>query len=104
MIRRPPRSTLFPYTTLFRSLLDELQRLIEPTRLREGLHGTFEHREPVDRPGIERHRTGNVRALLMRYDEAISTAASRARSAPPIRRCRRRGSSLCGSRALGGSS
>src|SRR3989454_4434234 len=23
MIRRPPRSTLFPYTTLFRSLLDE---------------------------------------------------------------------------------
>src|SRR3712207_8543523 len=24
MIRRPPRSTLFPYTTLFRSFLDEL--------------------------------------------------------------------------------
>src|SRR5690242_21527180 len=23
MIRRPPRSTLFPYTTLFRSLIDE---------------------------------------------------------------------------------
>src|SRR3712207_8686628 len=23
MIRRPPRSTLFPYTTLFRSLLDD---------------------------------------------------------------------------------
>src|SRR2546425_3225426 len=26
MIRRPPRSTLFPYTTLFRSLLDEAAR------------------------------------------------------------------------------
>src|SRR5260370_29972943 len=26
MIRRPPRSTLFPYTTLFRSLSHELQR------------------------------------------------------------------------------
>src|SRR2546429_7819171 len=26
MIRRPPRSTLFPYTTLFRSGLDELAR------------------------------------------------------------------------------
>src|SRR3712207_8942783 len=26
MIRRPPRSTLFPYTTLFRSLLAELER------------------------------------------------------------------------------
>src|SRR2546427_12740442 len=24
MIRRPPRSTLFPYTTLFRSTLDQL--------------------------------------------------------------------------------
>src|SRR3546814_2790805 len=33
MIRRPPRSTrtdtLFPYTTLFRSLVDEAQRLLE---------------------------------------------------------------------------
>src|SRR5215211_3056980 len=26
MIRRPPRSTLFPYTTLFRSVLERLQR------------------------------------------------------------------------------
>src|SRR2546430_8974286 len=26
MIRRPPRSTLFPYTTLFRSLYDEFER------------------------------------------------------------------------------
>src|SRR5256714_13747495 len=29
MIRRPPRSTLFPYTTLFRSRL--VNRLLEPT-------------------------------------------------------------------------
>src|SRR5258706_7324785 len=44
MIRRPPRSTLFPYTTLFRSILDErLQRLmrlvadagVSSTRLRD---------------------------------------------------------------------
>src|SRR2546426_2180192 len=27
MIRRPPRSTLFPYTTLFRSVLDVGERL-----------------------------------------------------------------------------
>src|SRR5438094_5984038 len=26
MIRRPPRSTLFPYTTLFRSIRENLQR------------------------------------------------------------------------------
>jgi len=25
MIRRPPRSTLFPYTTLFRSILEEVR-------------------------------------------------------------------------------
>src|SRR5256885_9917161 len=28
MIRRPPRSTLFPYTTLFRSLSDDLEPII----------------------------------------------------------------------------
>src|SRR2546430_8769725 len=28
MIRRPPRSTLFPYTTLFRSVVDLLERLV----------------------------------------------------------------------------
>src|SRR5260370_30427181 len=28
MIRRPPRSTLFPYTTLFRSRLDAVRRVV----------------------------------------------------------------------------
>src|SRR5256885_10368476 len=31
MIRRPPRSTLFPYTTLFRSHLPEPLRELHPT-------------------------------------------------------------------------
>src|SRR2546430_10365812 len=35
MIRRPPRSTLFPYTTLFRSIRVELGRAGE-NRLRRG--------------------------------------------------------------------
>src|SRR3989454_9260831 len=30
MIRRPPRSTLFPYTTLFRSTVGEIYGLIGP--------------------------------------------------------------------------
>src|SRR5438132_8807469 len=30
MIRRPPRSTLFPYTTLFRSIAAERDIVIEP--------------------------------------------------------------------------
>src|SRR3712207_8477398 len=32
MIRRPPRSTLFPYTTLFRSVIDDTAVLIRSTR------------------------------------------------------------------------
>src|SRR2546426_3245336 len=36
MIRRPPRSTLFPYTTLFRSVAGEFQSAQVPTRRRIG--------------------------------------------------------------------
>src|SRR5256885_7061713 len=38
MIRRPPRSTLFPYTTLFRSLRDSCSNRAD-TNLRNQLHG-----------------------------------------------------------------
>src|SRR2546430_13676810 len=34
MIRRPPRSTLFPYTTLFRSWLENRRRAAERKQLR----------------------------------------------------------------------
>src|SRR5437763_13106450 len=34
MLRRPPRSTLFPYTTLFRSRVDPRLRRGEPHRVR----------------------------------------------------------------------
>src|SRR3712207_7006519 len=51
MIRRPPRSTLFPYTTLFRSLS---RRNLRP-RGRRGWVSSAEH-HPVDYPsdvGVE---------------------------------------------------
>src|SRR3712207_6874864 len=35
MIRRPPRSTLFPYTTLFRSKVDQRHQLTTPLSLKE---------------------------------------------------------------------
>src|SRR5260370_38512048 len=56
MIRRPPRSTLFPYTTLFRSplrlgIFQQLRKsavavvgLIERRLL--ALHGVLDHRRP----------------------------------------------------------
>src|SRR5437899_8142481 len=37
MLRRPPRSTLFPYTTLFRSQQELRQLLAESERLRQEL-------------------------------------------------------------------
>src|SRR2546430_3912901 len=47
MIRRPPRSTLFPYTTLFRSFLDEalalLRRQLRQERLLLGDEPLGEH-------------------------------------------------------------
>src|SRR5256885_3277808 len=41
MIRRPPRSTLFPYTTLFRSVLDAVQGTpgLDVERFARDLHG-----------------------------------------------------------------
>src|SRR2546426_2446711 len=35
MIRRPPRSTLFPYTTLFRSLVEQEERRAREERVGE---------------------------------------------------------------------
>src|SRR2546422_4192358 len=36
MIRRPPRSTLFPYTTLFRSIFSFRRRRLESARAKPG--------------------------------------------------------------------
>src|SRR2546430_16418069 len=40
MIRRPPRSTLFPYTTLFRSI-DDVRLGREETNLKSGRNNEF---------------------------------------------------------------
>src|SRR2546427_6683859 len=51
MIRRPPRSTLFPYTTLFRSLLYYLEYLLAD-HLGEAVLG-----RPLRRPRRADHRS-----------------------------------------------
>src|SRR5256885_6505027 len=58
MIRRPPRSTLFPYTTLFRSL-----------------HGVVEGRD--DRPGDEPHVAGARGDRAQQHDRGRRIAADR---------------------------
>src|SRR5260221_5080942 len=69
MIRRPPRSTLFPYTTLFRSLRDRRaeSRRVEPYGLR--------------------------RARVARHRRAGSVPTETARSAPRDRKSTRLNSS-----------
>src|SRR2546426_9368061 len=52
MIRRPPRSTLFPYTTLFRSVQPIEEVLTKPTTLDSGL-------EIAVRGGDDTHIDGN---------------------------------------------
>src|SRR5947199_1899532 len=63
MIRRPPRSTLFPYTTLFRSRLDGLR--VERVVIRR-----------ADRPTRPSHAEGPKRRLLMRSEEHTSELQS----------------------------
>src|SRR3712207_8671089 len=60
MIRRPPRSTLFPYTTLFRSLLD-----------RSSADVTFTHSDRRDEypPGSRNHE------VYTRHTEPVGWAA-----------------------------
>src|SRR2546429_9563285 len=41
MIRRPPRSTLFPYTTLFRSILPDGVGHGKSSKPSDGLHARF---------------------------------------------------------------
>src|SRR3712207_8654357 len=61
MIRRPPRSTLFPYTTLFRS---------------QGVE---------ERVGHEQHAVGTARRLL-RVDEPVAALAGAQRELAPLDR------------------
>src|SRR3712207_7549259 len=52
MIRRPPRSTLFPYTTLFRSLEPTAYLLEEGLVARVGAQRRQVVREPADGRGV----------------------------------------------------
>src|SRR3712207_8807146 len=69
MIRRPPRSTLFPYTTLFRSVHLERRdrRLADPDRL--------PHVARIPIPMLPRGRVAGTREL--RSEEHTSELQSR---------------------------
>src|SRR3712207_8286235 len=86
MIRRPPRSTLFPYTTLFRSKVEEhgeVQRHERGERpevheLRFGLDGEEEGHQQRDRPDKDRGvQWGSVPRVDPRSEEHTSELQSR---------------------------
>src|SRR3712207_2721747 len=80
MIRRPPRSTLFPYTTLFRSIdgviafLQGRYREVEE-ELEERMREAAAVHE-FEQAAIERNRLQAVRALLERQRVANSSVGS----------------------------
>src|SRR3712207_3523080 len=60
MIRRPPRSTLFPYTTLFRSFPVGLRMSHDCLRIAQPVRPSHDLRPEVRRAG---HRQGRVTTL-----------------------------------------
>src|SRR2546425_1359694 len=68
MIRRPPRSTLFPYTTLFRSAPGPPARRARPPRLRPGPAG--------DAPGDRRRGRARSDCGWRRSEEHTSELQS----------------------------
>src|SRR2546425_6098373 len=86
MIRRPPRSTLFPYTTLFRS---RLVRVVLSRRRRDRRRaGARRGRRPRQHPGRSEEHTSELqslaylvcRLLLEKKKETYTAAAT------PVRR------------------
>src|SRR2546427_3412000 len=66
MIRRPPRSTLFPYTTLFRSVLWTDIGAGDPVRIRE----------LEDEHGEARYVAGEVERLVDRKSTRLNSSHS----------------------------
>src|SRR2546430_15524476 len=76
MIRRPPRSTLFPYTTLFRSPRQPCRDLGEPHLEKAVLVAR------ADRLGVDRHR--QPEAALERTDLDLHRVGVRLPLAPRL--------------------
>src|SRR3712207_7801838 len=82
MIRRPPRSTLFPYTTLFRSGVDFGVALVDCHRAvghdvdRYGRSAGFESRAEI-RISVQNNRNFTASTLEIRSEEHTSELQSR---------------------------
>src|SRR3712207_9464212 len=76
MIRRPPRSTLFPYTTLFRSALTNMDALQDARELAENLQKAMAYRAVIEQAKgvlVERYRVTPDRAFRLLADISMHT-------------------------------
>src|SRR3712207_8671913 len=79
MIRRPPRSTLFPYTTLFRSRYGRPSNpdfLLRPGELLDAVRGAFRVISYED-VYVERPKPALVQRICARSEEHTSELQSR---------------------------
>src|SRR3712207_7926977 len=69
MIRRPPRSTLFPYTTLFRSALEHAPEQVELA------DEAARHRQPAQREHEDGHHQRHAGRLLAEPRQVVHLVA-----------------------------
>src|SRR3712207_8437730 len=77
MIRRPPRSTLFPYTTLFRSAHDVRRGELRARRFAERVPADVPHRPEAEGEVVLGARGVRVVGHLRRSEEHTSELQSR---------------------------
>src|SRR3712207_7159599 len=70
MIRRPPRSTLFPYTTLFRSMSESTIAQNGPGPMPASSITRIPSNGPIAHPSV----VGSVASPILRHDRRVDTA------------------------------
>src|SRR2546427_8736536 len=87
MIRRPPRSTLFPYTTLFRSLVQfHLKLRLQTFRIRAGMNTTDQIEPRSEEHTSELQSQSNLvcRLLLEKKKKTIKDTIWNNTTQPPL--------------------
>src|SRR3989442_2768655 len=73
MIRRPPRSTLFPYTTLFRSILELVERRVGRLALDDDLLALAAD-DHLERAALEAQRRDHARHFQDRKSTCLNSS------------------------------
>src|SRR5687767_15660070 len=93
MLRRPPRSTLFPYTTLFRSVIEArqpedgvgagAQRRLRSERADDRVEQTLRRADDRRNPGRSEEHTSELQSLAYLVCRLLLEKKKEIRTAPP---------------------